>query len=84
MRGSGEASLCQGQAAGGNREDGRAARPSSHLCDAPLLEAGVGLYTLQRLLGHKSLRSTAHYLHLMRPLGEAARVVPEPLDFLPR
>ena len=48
------------------------------------LEAGVGLYTLQRLLGHKSLRSTAHYLHLMRPLGEAARVVPEPLDFLPR
>ena len=35
VRGSCEASLCPGQAAGGNREGRRAAHPSSHLCDAP-------------------------------------------------
>jgi site-specific recombinase XerD len=55
-----------------------------HTFATNLLEAGVGLHTLQRLLGHKSLRSTAHYLHLMRPAEEAAKSVPEPLDFLPR
>jgi len=48
-----------------------------------LLEAGVDLHTLQRLLGHKSLRSTTRYLHLMQPTQGASRVVPEPLDFLP-
>jgi site-specific recombinase XerD len=55
-----------------------------HTFATHLLEAGVGLHTLQRLLGHKSLRSTAHYLHLARPVEEAAKTVPEPLDFLPR
>ena len=55
-----------------------------HTFATNLLEAGVGLHTLQRLLGHKSLRSTAHSLHLMRPAEEAAKSVPEPLDFLPR
>ena len=55
-----------------------------HTFATHLLEAGVGLHTLQRLLGHKSLRSTAHYLHLARPVEEAAKAVPEPLDFLPR
>lgn len=55
-----------------------------HTFATNLLEAGVGLHTLQRLLGHKSLRSTAHYLHLMRPAEEAAKSVPEPLDFLRR
>jgi len=54
-----------------------------HTFATHLLEAGVDLHTLQRLLGHKSLRSTTHYLHLARPVEEAAKTVPEPLDFLP-
>jgi len=55
-----------------------------HTFATHLLEAGVGLHTLQCLLGHKSLRSTTRYLHLVAPAEEAARIVPEPLDFLPR
>jgi len=54
-----------------------------HTFATRLLEAGVNLHTLQRLLGHKSLRSTTRYLHLIAPAQEAARIVPEPLDFLP-
>jgi site-specific recombinase XerD len=46
-----------------------------------MLEAGVDLHTLQRLLGHRSIRSTAHYLHLMEPERLAARACPDLLDF---
>jgi len=46
-----------------------------------MLEADVDLHTLQRLLGHSSIRSTAHYLHLMEPASRAARACPDLLDF---
>ena len=54
-----------------------------HAFATNLLQAGVDVYTLQRLLGHRSLRTTARYFHLIEPVREASRVVPEPLDFLP-
>lgn len=45
-----------------------------------LLEAGVDLLTLSRLLGHKSFTTTMVYLHVRRPHLNSA---PSPLDWLP-
>ena len=45
-----------------------------------LLEAGVDLLTIQRLLGHSSFSTTLVYLHVRRPHLES---IPSPLDWLP-
>ena len=46
---------------------------------ANLLEAGVELHSIQRRLGHSSIRSTMRYLHLAH---EKASATPSPLDLL--
>ncbi|MFV1991305.1 MAG: tyrosine-type recombinase/integrase [Acidimicrobiales bacterium] len=45
-----------------------------------LLEAGVDLLTIGRLLGHKSFMTTMIYLHVRRPHLEST---PSPVDWLP-
>jgi len=45
-----------------------------------LLEAGVDLLTISRLLGHSSFLTTMVYLHVRQPHLESA---PSPLDWLP-
>jgi site-specific recombinase XerD len=45
-----------------------------------LLEAGVDLLTISRLLGHRSFLTTMVYLHVRQPHLES---VPSPLDWLP-
>ena len=45
-----------------------------------LLEAGVDILTISRLLGHTSFTTTMIYLHVRRPHLES---VPSPLDWLP-
>ena len=50
-----------------------------HCFATALLEAGVELYVIQRLLGHSSIRSTMRYLHLA---GERTATTTSPLDLL--
>lgn len=45
-----------------------------------LMEAGVDLLTIGRLLGHRSFSTTLVYLHVRRPHLES---VPSPVDWLP-
>src|SRR5499426_1778107 len=51
-----------------------------HTCATHLLEAGVELRRLQRLLGHRSLRTPSRYLPVT---PHALHATPSPLDSLP-
>lgn len=50
-----------------------------HAFATHLLEAGVDVHTIQRLLGHRDLHTTARYFHLAHPTLLAHR---SPLDLL--
>ena len=52
-----------------------------HCCATHLLETGVDLHTICRLLGHKHIETTQRYLHLISPQFRA-RQDGDPLDLL--
>ena len=51
-----------------------------HSFATQLLEQGTDIHIVQRLLGHKSLRTTMVYLHLKK---DSFSKVVSPLDFQP-
>ena len=51
-----------------------------HAFATHMLEAGIDLHTLQRLLGHRSMRTTTRYIHLTDPTRHAAGICPDLLD----
>lgn len=52
-----------------------------HCFATHLLEGGVDLYTIQRLLGHGHIGTTSRYLHLISPQFAAPKGI-DPLDLL--
>lgn len=52
-----------------------------HCFATHLLEGGVDLYTISRLLGHGHISTTARYLHLISPQFRAPKDI-DPLDLL--
>lgn len=52
-----------------------------HAFATHLLESGVDVHTIQRLMGHSGIHSTLHYFHLAR---EHLSATPSPLDLLER
>jgi integrase/recombinase XerD len=52
-----------------------------HCCATPLLEAGVDLHTICRLLGHQHIETTQRYLHLISPQFKPPSSS-DPLDLL--
>ena len=72
--------LCQ--PAGVRAHVGKAVHPPMlrHAFASHLLDAGVDLRRLQRLLGHRSVRTTTRYLHVS---PQALSAIASPLELLP-
>ena len=50
-----------------------------HTCATHLLDSGVNVRSVQVMLGHRSIKSTAYYLHVSQ---QRLAALPSPLDLL--